>query len=129
MHMQMKVTLTFQTHAQLPCHMLSPAIPVMCSGPPGCRPNTIAPLLQSADQQKGKCRALDSVSGLHGERMEGLTGVWLGGRKLAAIGVRARQWITYHGIALNVAMDVAPFSAIVPCGIQGAHWLLQAICT
>ena len=60
------------------------------------------------------------MSGLRGERMDGLTGVWVGGRKLAAIGVRARQWITYHGIALNVAMDLAPYSAIVPCGIQGA---------
>ena len=66
------------------------------------------------------CRVLDRVSGLRGERMEGLTGVWVGGRKLAAIGVRARQWITYHGMALNVAMDLAPYSAIVPCGIRGA---------
>ncbi len=68
---------------------------------------------------QGPRRVLDRVSGLRGERMEGLTGVWVGGRKLAAIGVRARQWITYHGMALNVAMDLAPYSAIVPCGIQG----------
>ena len=67
------------------------------------------------------CRALQTVSGLQGERIEGLTGVWVGGRKVAAIGVRARQWITYHGMALNVITDLAPFSAIVPCGIAGAH--------
>ena len=59
------------------------------------------------------------MSGLQGERLEGLTGVWLEGRKVAAIGVRARQWITYHGLALNVDMDLKPFQDIVPCGIPG----------
>lgn len=59
------------------------------------------------------------MSGLQGERLEGLTGVWLEGRKVAAIGVRARQWVTYHGLALNVDMDLKPFLDIVPCGISG----------
>lgn len=62
------------------------------------------------------------MSGLQGERLEGLTGVWLEGRKVAAIGVRARQWITYHGLALNVDMDLTPFQDIVPCGISGARF-------
>ncbi|KAF5840809.1 putative lipoate-protein ligase B [Dunaliella salina] len=63
-------------------------------------------------------RALSEVSGLRGERVEGLTGVWVGQHKLAAIGVRAKQWVTYHGLAVNICPDLRPFAAIVPCGIS-----------
>src|SRR3954466_12806851 len=48
----------------------------------------------------------------------GLTGVWIGQRKIASIGVGVRHWITMHGFALNVSGDLAPFAHIVPCGIQ-----------
>lgn len=64
-------------------------------------------------------RSLDAVSGLRGERVEGLTGVWVAGAKVAAVGIRAKKWVTYHGLALNVAPDLAPFADIVPCGIAG----------
>jgi lipoyl(octanoyl) transferase len=56
--------------------------------------------------------------GLRGERIDGLTGVWLEGRKLAAIGVGARRWISQHGLALNVEADLAGFAAVVPCGLR-----------
>lgn len=56
--------------------------------------------------------------GLAGERIPGLTGVWLEGRKVAAIGVGARRWISQHGLALNVSCDLAGYGAIVPCGIN-----------
>lgn len=57
--------------------------------------------------------------GLAAERQTGLTGVWLEGRKLAAIGVGARRWISQHGLALNVNCSLAGFEAIVPCGLSG----------
>jgi lipoate-protein ligase B len=47
-----------------------------------------------------------------------LTGVWVGDEKVAAIGIRATKWVTYHGIALNVTTDLEPFKSIVPCGIS-----------
>jgi lipoate-protein ligase B len=54
-----------------------------------------------------------------GERRPGYTGVWVRGRKIASIGVHVRQWVTWHGFALNVTTDLAAFERIVPCGIPG----------
>jgi lipoyl(octanoyl) transferase len=51
-------------------------------------------------------------------RRESLTGVWIGDRKIASIGVGVRHWITMHGFALNVCGDLSPFDQIVPCGIN-----------
>ncbi len=56
--------------------------------------------------------------GIAGSRRESLTGVWVGDRKIASIGVGIRHWITMHGFALNVCGDLSPFDQIVPCGIS-----------
>ncbi|HMD35769.1 MAG TPA: lipoyl(octanoyl) transferase LipB [Vicinamibacterales bacterium] len=55
--------------------------------------------------------------GIEAGRIEGLTGVWAGGEKLAAIGIRIARWVTSHGFALNVTTDLDAFRLIVPCGI------------
>ncbi len=57
--------------------------------------------------------------GVRGERQEGKTGVWVGRRKIASIGIGVRRWIAWHGFALNVDPDLGAFDAIVPCGLQG----------
>jgi lipoyl(octanoyl) transferase len=56
-------------------------------------------------------------AGIAATTRPGLTGVWIGDRKIASIGVGVRHWITMHGFALNVCGDLAPFDRIVPCGI------------
>jgi lipoyl(octanoyl) transferase len=67
-----------------------------------------------------------------GERREGRIGIWVdrgphpsGGRredKIAALGVRVRHWVTYHGVALNVDCDLTHFAGIVPCGVATAQY-------
>jgi len=55
--------------------------------------------------------------GISGERQPGRTGVWVGDRKIAQMGIKVSRWITMHGLALNVAMDLGSFDRIVPCGL------------
>ncbi|XP_073301688.1 octanoyltransferase LIP2p, chloroplastic-like [Primulina huaijiensis] len=63
-------------------------------------------------------RALSSTFSIEASRVEGLTGVWVGNQKLAAMGIKVSKWIAYHGLALNVTTDMKPFEQIVPCGIR-----------
>jgi lipoyl(octanoyl) transferase len=75
-----------------------------------------------------------AVYGLAGDRLAGFTGVWLEGRKVAAIGIKVSRWITMHGFALNVCPDMTGFQHIVPCGIADkpvaslAEWIPGITC-
>jgi lipoyl(octanoyl) transferase len=57
--------------------------------------------------------------GLEARRFPPHTGVWIGDRKIAAIGIKVRKWVSMHGLAINCDLDLAPFGLIVPCGIKG----------
>lgn len=57
--------------------------------------------------------------GIRAERDPSATGVWVGGAKIAAMGVRVRRWVTMHGLALNVSTNLCHFGYIVPCGLAG----------
>jgi lipoyl(octanoyl) transferase len=61
--------------------------------------------------------ALDAL-GIAAGTNPGLTGVWTNGRKIASIGIHVKQWVTFHGFALNVTTDLDYFDLIVPCGIR-----------
>ena len=63
-------------------------------------------------------RGLDTL-GIESERNPGRTGVWVGNRKIASIGVHVKRWVTLHGVALNVTTDLSVFNVVVPCGIDG----------
>jgi len=59
--------------------------------------------------------------GIPAERNAGYTGVWTRGRKIASIGIHVKQWVTWHGFALNVTTNLTEFERIVPCGIPGVE--------
>ena len=65
--------------------------------------------------------------GLAASRRDGLTGIWVEHRKIAAIGVAVRRWIAYHGFALNVDPDLKHFAGIVPCGISSADGTVTSL--
>lgn len=60
-----------------------------------------------------------SRHGITGGRMEGKTGVWVGERKIASLGVGVRKWISMHGFAINICGDLSAFNHITPCGLPG----------
>ncbi len=58
--------------------------------------------------------------GLSGDRVDGLTGVWVNGRKIASIGIAVKRWVTYHGLALNVTTPQSAFTRLNPCGLDAS---------
>jgi lipoate-protein ligase B len=75
---------------------------------------------------RGYLSALEEVAirtaeffGVRAWRRKGMTGAWTEGGKLAAIGVRFRRWVSYHGMSFNVHPDLSGFAAIIPCGLAG----------
>jgi lipoyl(octanoyl) transferase len=65
--------------------------------------------------------------GLVATRREGKTGIWVGTRKVAAIGVAVRRWVAYHGFALNVNANLSHFQGIVPCGISATEGTVTSL--
>jgi lipoate-protein ligase B len=90
--------------------------------------------LEGRDRDVGKyLRGLEAAMidalakfGIDAARRDAMTGVWVGARKIASIGVGIRRWITWHGFALNVSTDLSFFDSIVPCGIEGCR--MTSIC-
>ncbi len=88
------------------------------------------PILQLRDRERdlhGYLRSLEEIGigicrsfGIRAQRVKERTGVWVQGKKISAIGVRARSWITFHGVAFNRTRDIEGFHLIVPCGIADA---------
>lgn len=68
------------------------------------------------DLEEVVIRCLAEVE-VEGERREGLTGVWIGDKKVCSIGVTAKSWVTYHGFALNLRSDLDAFARFKPCGL------------
>jgi len=66
--------------------------------------------------------------GIKGERRMGFTGVWIGNKKIASIGIGVRKWVTFHGIAININNDLDYFSFIRPCGMDVEMTSLNKIC-
>ena len=59
------------------------------------------------------------IYGIHAARMENAPGVYVDGMKIASLGLRVQRGCSYHGLSLNVDMDLSPFNRIVPCGLSG----------
>ncbi|HDQ39535.1 MAG TPA: lipoyl(octanoyl) transferase [Desulfonatronum sp.] len=72
------------------------------------------------DMEEAALRSL-AWFGLHGQRLPGRPGVWIGKRKIASIGLGLRKWVSYHGMALNLCRDTSLFDLITLCGLSGVR--------
>ena len=114
--------------SQIPIHRVSRGGEVTYHGPGQLIGYPILKLEGAARDVHAYLRALESAIidsladfAIRARRRQGLTGVWVGERKIASIGVGIKRWVTLHGFALNVRTDLRFFEAIVPCGITGCR--------
>src|SRR5216684_6190441 len=119
--------------AEVPIYRVSRGGEVTYHGPGQLVGYPILKLERGARDVSKYLRALEQAMiealasfGVEAARREGLTGVWIGQRKIGSIGVGIRRWVTYHGFALNVSTDLRFFDSIVPCGIDGCE--MTSIC-
>ncbi|MCM1984671.1 lipoyl(octanoyl) transferase LipB [Lyngbya confervoides] len=112
-------------HPPAPCHRIERGGEVTYHGPGQLILYPILDLRRYRPDLHWYLRQLEQVViqlllelGLRGDRISGLTGVWVAGKKLAAIGIKVRRWVSMHGVALNVCPDLRGFQQIVPCGIS-----------
>ncbi len=118
-------------HDRIPCYRVERGGSVTYHGPGQVVGYPVLRLREFCAGPKAYMRLLEDVLirvladwGINAHRIGGLTGVWVGrepSEKIAAMGVRISEGVTMHGFALNVAMDLGPFDAIVPCGIPGCR--------
>ncbi len=112
--------------AEIPLHRVSRGGEVTYHGPGQLIGYPILKLEGADRDVHGYLRKLEEsiicalrLCGIESSRRERLTGVWIGSRKVASIGVGIKRWVTWHGFAVNVATDLTRFDSIVPCGIEG----------
>ncbi|GJM21003.1 MAG: octanoyltransferase [Planctomycetota bacterium] len=118
----------FLREARFPIHEVERGGEATYHGPGQIVVYPIVGLAEGARDLHAYLRALEQACldacaqfGLGAGRREGATGVWVdGARKLASLGVAARRWVTYHGLALNHSTDLSHFEAIQPCGFEAS---------
>jgi len=121
------------TPGQVPVHRVGRGGDVTFHGPGQLVGYAILDLTRYRRDVHAYLRTLEAVlitalagGGLGAQSKAGLTGVWVGEKKIASIGVGVRRWVTYHGFALNVDPDLSYFADIVPCGRPGVHMTSMA---
>lgn len=118
---------------QVPVHRVGRGGDVTFHGPGQLVGYPILDLTRHGRDVHAYLRSLEAVLsavlaeyGLRAQRKDGLTGVWVGEKKIASIGVGVRRWVTYHGFALNVDPELSYFADIVPCGLTGVRMTSMA---
>ncbi|MBI3249105.1 MAG: lipoyl(octanoyl) transferase LipB [Deltaproteobacteria bacterium] len=121
------------TARQIPVHRVSRGGEVTFHGPGQLVGYPIIDLTAHGRDVHVYLRSLEAVLievlaeyGVEARHAPGLTGVWVGEEKIASLGIGVRRWVTYHGFALNVDLDLSYFDDIIPCGLTGVRMTSMA---